>query len=75
MTRSVARKPRGGMELALKLRETGVIVFLVLLAATFTTLNERFLTVQNLTTVASAASILAIAACAQAVVLLTRNLD
>jgi rhamnose transport system permease protein len=75
MTDGTGRKPRGGMDLALRLRETGVIVFLVLLAATFTALNERFLTVQNLTTVASAASILAIAACAQAVVLLTRNLD
>jgi rhamnose transport system permease protein len=59
----------------LRLREAGVLAFLALLGALFTALTSTFLTTQNLTTVASSAAILAIAACAQGVVLLTRNLD
>lgn len=68
-------QPRSLMRVALRLREAGVLGFLVVLGVVFALLNDRFLTIQNLTTVASAASILAIAACAQAIVLLTRNLD
>jgi rhamnose transport system permease protein len=63
------------MQFVLRLREAGVLVFLVLLGLLFSLLSGTFLTVQNLTTVASSAAILAIAACAQAIVLLTRNLD
>jgi len=63
------------MEFVLRLREAGVLAFLALLGALFATLTSTFLTTQNLTTVASSAAILAIAACAQGVVLLTRNLD
>lgn len=70
-----SRTRRSFVRVALRLREAGVLVFLVLLGALFASLNDRFLTLQNLTTVASAASILAIAACAQAIVLFTRNLD
>jgi rhamnose transport system permease protein len=66
---------RNLVQFALRLREAGVVVFLVLLGLSFGLMNERFLTVQNLTIVASSAAILAIAACAQAVVLITRNLD
>ena len=62
-------------EFVLRLREAGVLVFLVVLGTLFSALTATFLTVQNLTTVASSAAILAIAACAQAIVLLTRNLD
>jgi rhamnose transport system permease protein len=66
---------RNLVQFALRLREAGVVAFLVLLGLTFGLMNERFLTIQNLTIVASSAAILAIAACAQAVVLITRNLD
>jgi rhamnose transport system permease protein len=68
-------QPRNLVQFALRLREAGVVAFLVLLGLGFGLMNERFLTVQNLTIVASSAAILAIAACAQAVVLITRNLD
>ena len=47
----------------------------MLLGAVFAALTPQFLTVQNLTVIASNASILAIVAAAQAMVLLTRNLD
>jgi len=63
------------IEFVLRLREAGVLVFLAALATLFALLTSTFLTTQNLTTVASSAAILAIAACAQGVVLLTRNLD
>jgi len=75
MTDAPAARPRSLMQVALRLREAGVLVFLVVLGTVFALLNDRFLTLQNLITVASAASILAIAACAQAIVLFTRNLD
>jgi len=66
---------RNLVQFALRLREAGVVAFLALLCLSFGMMNERFLTIQNLTIVASSAAILAIAACAQAVVLITRNLD
>lgn len=59
----------------LRMRETGVLAFLAILGLLFSLLTSTFLSVQNITTVASSAAILAIAACAQALVLLTRNLD
>ena len=62
-------------EMALRLRVTGVLTFIVILGAVFEMLSPRFLTAQNLSVIASNASILAIVASAQAVVLLTRNLD
>lgn len=67
--------PRSLMQFALRLREAGVLVFLIVLGLAFTLLSPQFLTVQNLTVVASSASILAVAACAQAIVLFTKNLD
>jgi rhamnose transport system permease protein len=71
-----ARVPGRRMgEVALRLRVSGVIAFLILLGAVFAALTPQFLTVQNLTIIASNASILAIVAAAQAIVLLTRNLD
>jgi len=72
---AVGRARRSIADLALRLRLGGVVVFLLLLSAVFATLNPQFLTWQNLAVVASNASILAIVAAAQAVVLLTRNLD
>ena len=60
---------------ALRLRVTGVIAFVLLLALVFTALRPRFATAQNIEVVAANASILALAAAAQSVVLLTRNLD
>ena len=48
---------------------------MILLGLAFGLMTDRFLSVQNLTIVASSAAILAIAACAQAIVLITRNLD
>ena len=62
-------------EVALRLRVSGVLAFIVILGAVFAMLSPRFLTAQNLSVIASNASILAIVAAAQAVVLLTRNLD
>jgi rhamnose transport system permease protein len=69
--------PRAGslITFVLRMREIGVLAFLVALGALFSLLTETFSNVQNLTTVATSAAILAIAACAQGVVLLTRNLD
>src|SRR3954451_6350957 len=70
-----ARPRRSIADLALRLRLSGVVVFLLLLGAVFATLAPQFLTWQNLGVIASNAAILAIVAAAQAVVLLTRNLD
>jgi rhamnose transport system permease protein len=61
--------------IALRLRVSGVLTFIVLLGLAFSLLSSRFLTPQNLSVIASNAAILAIVAAAQAVVLLTRNLD
>ena len=62
-------------QLALRLRVTGVLAFLILLGAVFAVLSPLFLTTQNLSAIVSNAAILAIVASAQAVVLFTRNLD
>jgi rhamnose transport system permease protein len=62
-------------EIALRLRVSGVLAFLVILCLGFSLFSGRFLTAQNLSVIASNAAILAIVACAQALVLLTRNLD
>jgi rhamnose transport system permease protein len=59
----------------LRFRVTGVLAFIVILGVTFSLLSPQFLTWQNLSVVASNAAILAIVAVAQAIVLLTRNLD
>jgi rhamnose transport system permease protein len=63
------------LTVVMRMREAGVLAFLVVLGVLFSVLTDRFASVQNLTTVASSAAILAIAACAQGIVLLTRNLD
>jgi len=52
---------RRAMQFVLRLREAGVLVFLVVLGTLFSLLTATFLSVQNLTTVASSAAILAIA--------------
>src|SRR5947209_7714296 len=71
-----AKQARAGVgEFALRLRVSGVLAFIVLLGALFGLLSPRFLNPQNLEVIASNAAILAIVAAAQAVVLLTRNLD
>lgn len=62
-------------DLALRLRLSGVIVFLLLLCLAFSLLTQQFLSWQNLGVIAANAAILAIVAAAQSVVLLTRNLD
>lgn len=61
--------------LALRLRVSGVLAFLLVLGAVFSLLTPQFATLQNLSVIASNAAILAIVAAAQALVLLTRNLD
>jgi rhamnose transport system permease protein len=61
--------------LALRLRVSGVLAFLILLGAVFALLSPQFLTAQNLSAIVSNAAILAIVAAAQAVILITRNLD
>ena len=52
-----------------------MLAFLVLLGVVFSLLSPQFLTAQNLSAIVSNAAILAIVAAAQAVVLITRNLD
>lgn len=60
---------------ALRLRVAGVLVFLVMLSLGFTAASPRFLTVGNARIIAFNAAILVIAASAEALVVLTRNLD
>jgi rhamnose transport system permease protein len=62
-------------QMALKLRVSGVVAFLVVLGAVFSLLSPQFLSAQNLGAIVSNAAILAIVAAAQAVILITRNLD
>jgi len=62
-------------ERALRLRVAGVLAFLLLLAIGFTSASPRFLTVGNARIIAFNAAILVIAAAAEALVVLTRNLD
>ncbi len=75
MTGQSAAPGRGLAASALRLRITGVVAFVILLAVVFSSLVPRFAAPQNVEVIASNASILAIVAAAQAVVLLTRNLD
>lgn len=63
------------MMLLLQNRAIGVAAFVVVLAAFFGSLSPAFLTVANANTILLNASILAIVACAQAIVVLTRNFD
>src|SRR5258708_915180 len=72
--RPAAQRGRLG-EVALRLRVGGVLAFLLVLGLAFSLLSGQFLTPQNLSVVAANAAILAIVACAQALVLLTRHLD
>ena len=61
--------------MALKLRVSGVIAFLIILNVIFSILSPQFFNAQNLSAIVSNAAILAIVAAAQAVVLITRNVD
>ena len=56
-------------------RLLGIVGFVVVLALFFGALSPAFLTLGNVNTILLNASILAIVACAQAVVVLTRNFD
>lgn len=56
-------------------RLLGVVGFIVLLAAVFGAASPAYLTLGNVNTILLNASILAIVACAQAIVVLTRNFD
>jgi rhamnose transport system permease protein len=71
---TVGEKGKWGV-LALKNRVLGVLVFLILLTFIFSIMNRNFATVSNADTIILNASILVIMACAEAVVLLTRNYD
>lgn len=62
-------------QLALRLRVSGVVAFLIILGAIFAVLSPQFLNAQNLSAIFANAAILSIVAAAQAVVLITRNLD
>ncbi len=61
--------------MALRIRVSGVLAFLLILTIVFSSLTSRFFTLQNITVITSNAAILAIVAAAQAIVLLTRNVD
>lgn len=60
---------------ALRLRVSGVLAFLLFIGVIFSLLTHQFLTAQNATAIASNAAILSVVAVAQAIVLLTRNVD
>lgn len=63
------------MSAVLRARSSGAIAFLLLLAVVLEPLNSGFLSASNLKTILFTAAILAIAACAQGAVVLTRSLD
>ena len=56
-------------------RALGVSAFLLLLLAFFSVLAPNFASLSNLNTIALNAAILVVAACAQAIVVITRNFD
>jgi rhamnose transport system permease protein len=62
-------------EFALRLRVSGVLAFLLIVGFSFSLLTPRFFTAQNASAIASNAAILSVVAAAQAIVLLTRNVD
>jgi rhamnose transport system permease protein len=70
-----AAQPRRLGRIALRLRVSGVVAFLLLLGAIFAVLTSLLMTPQNLSAIISNAAILSIVAAGQAVVLFTRNLD
>jgi rhamnose transport system permease protein len=72
---AMATGRRSFSRFALKLRVSGVLVFLLLIGLIFSLLARQFLTAQNATAIASNAAILSVVAAAQAIVLLTRNVD
>jgi rhamnose transport system permease protein len=72
--RGVARPSRLGLTL-LQNRLIGVASFLVLLIVFFGLLTDNFATFDNANTIALNASILIVVACAEAIVVLTRNFD
>lgn len=72
---TMARPQRNLGKFALRLRVSGVVVFLGILALIFTILSPQFANVQNVRVIMLNASILAIVAVAQAIVLLTGKLD
>jgi rhamnose transport system permease protein len=71
----VAGPRRSFSEFALRLRVSGVLAFLLIIGIVFSLLTPQFFTIQNATAIASNAAILSIVAAAQAIVLLTRNVD
>jgi rhamnose transport system permease protein len=60
---------------SLEHRELGIFAFLVLLATAFALTSANFATLANANTIALNASILVVVACAETVVVLTRNFD
>ena len=66
---------RPGSMLLLQNRIIGVAAFLALLVLFFGLLTQRFATIGNVNTIALNASILVVVACAEAIVVLTRNYD
>ena len=74
-TPAVAVPRRSFSEFALRLRVSGVLAFLLITGLIFSLLTPQFFTVQNASAIASNAAILSIVAAAQAIVLLTRNVD
>ena len=75
MLSSESRNENKLANLALQFRISGVLGFVVLLFIVFSLLNRRFFDLQNIRVIAFNAAILIVAACAEAVVVLTRNLD
>jgi rhamnose transport system permease protein len=60
---------------SLEHRELGIFAFLLLLAGAFALTSSNFATLANANTIALNASILVVVACAETVVVLTRNFD
>jgi rhamnose transport system permease protein len=71
----LARLRQAGGASALRLRFLGVVLFVLLLGLLFTALTPSFLTVANGRSILFSASVLAIAAAGQTLVVLTGNLD
>ncbi|MFU8852057.1 ABC transporter permease [Micromonospora sp. SL1-18] len=71
-------KPESGARLAHRLfvvRELGILLALVLLVAVTFSVNQRFLSAQNIKDLLLSSTILAILAVGQAIVIITRNVD
>jgi rhamnose transport system permease protein len=74
-TQTYRRLPQGLVQAFVKFRETGILVFIVVLAALVSVRNPAFLTASNFRDIVLNISILVIVALAQTMVIITRGID